>query len=224
MSFDIIVGSSGRMSKELQLFYQQDSRPFKIYSPKAEASQKIADFRGARGIIDFSTPSTSESVLAKALEAKCPLVVGTTGWGSEEKRRSIYSAASKIIPVVLDSNFSVGIELLCQSLERLVNFSDSRIGILDIHHEHKKDSPSGTAIKIQSRLKSAKPHADIQIQNFRIGEVAGEHRVILSWGDEYMEFTHRAQSRKIFANGAMRALDWAVKQAPGLYSMEDILK
>jgi len=224
MSFDIIIGSTGRMSKELQLAYQLGKKHFKLYSQKAEASQKVEDFKGASGIIDFSTPSTSESVLTKALEAKCPLVVGTTGWGSEEKRRNIYAAASKEIPIVIDSNFSIGIELLCQSLERVVRLSDSQIGILDIHHEHKKDAPSGTAIKIQARLKAIKPHAEIRIQDFRIGEIAGEHRVILSWGDEYLEFTHRAQSRKIFAEGAMRALDWLKIQSPGLYSMEDVLK
>lgn len=223
MAFVVIVGSQGRMSSMLQELCRQDRIEYRLYSTNAPEDKRVESFAGASGVIDFSLPQATNEVIKLCREARVPLVCGTTGWASEQERDMIFEEASREIPVVLDSNFSMGVELLCQTAELLAKQLDTGFGITDIHHHHKKDSPSGTALKLAKRIQEQNQNATVTFNDFRLGEIPGEHRVLVSWKDETMELMHRAHNRKPFAQGALHAYDWAQKQKPGLYRMKDVL-
>lgn len=224
MSYTVIVGSKGRMSGSLQKIFQERSEEFRIFSENAPADLQVQDFKGSRGVIDFSAPESTEIVIQKAVEAGVPLVCGTTGWKSEAERDELFSEAAKKIPIVVDSNFSLGIEILSRGAELLAKNLPGPFFITDLHHQHKKDAPSGTAFKLAERIRSVNPEAEIEHRDFRLGEIPGEHRVLVSWENETMEFTHRASSRDAFSYGSIRALDWAQDQKPGLYKMSEVLQ
>jgi len=216
----VIVGSRGRMAQELQKILNDQTLAFSIYSPNSKES--VQDFQSSSGVIDFSKPEATPEVIRLARAAKVPLICGTTGWKSEEEKRALFEEAAAEIPIVLDSNFSLGIELLCRSCQILAKNLEGPFIITDIHHRHKKDAPSGTALKIAKRMKDQKPGLEIQFKDMRIGEIPGEHRVMVAWKNESIEFIHRASSRSAFAEGAVKALNWASKQKPGLYEMKDM--
>jgi 4-hydroxy-tetrahydrodipicolinate reductase len=223
MSFIVLVGANGKMSKTLQSCLEAKNKSFRIYTKENGKDASTKNFEGAEGIIDFSLPLATSDVCRLAVSAKIPLVCGTTGWPSAEEAKKVFVSAAKTIPVVWDSNFSLGIELLCEASELLAKTITNGAAITDIHHSQKRDAPSGTALKIADRLKSVR-QMPVEIQSIRIGEIFGEHRVLFSFEDETIELTHKASSRKPFALGALRALEWARSQPPGLYSMKDVLK
>lgn len=220
----ILVGYSGKMSKALQSLMAEKKTPFKIFSAQAPSELRIETFNGSAGVIDFSLPDATEGILAKVCAAGVPYVCGTTGFANKEGIIKSLAQASASIPIVFDSNFSLGVEILCAASELLAAAIKTPIEIVDIHHIHKRDKPSGTALKIRDRILSANQTAPIQIKSERIGEVFGEHKVIAQFADESIEFIHRAHSRLPFAAGALKALEWARNQKPGLYSVKDVLK
>jgi 4-hydroxy-tetrahydrodipicolinate reductase len=219
----IIVGRHGKMSRILATCLSEQGQAFKVYSAQRDQSD-VSDFKGASGVIDFSLPEATASLLAMAVEAKTPFVCGTTGWASAEERQRIFGEAAKVIPIVWDSNFSLGIEALSQMMEVVSRFKLPEIQIVDIHHSQKRDAPSGTALKLKERGLQHNPQQKITIESIRVGEVPGEHKILISLKDETLELTHRALSRIPFAEGAIRALAWAQNQKPGLYAMKDYLK
>jgi len=219
----IIVGRHGKMARILAKCLSEQGQTFKVYSAQPDQSD-VANFDGAGGVIDFSLPEATPSLLAMAVHAKTPYVCGTTGWASSEERQRIFQAAAKVIPIVWDSNFSLGIEALSQMMEVITRFKLPEIQIVDIHHSQKRDAPSGTALKLKERGLQENPHQKITIESIRVGEVPGEHKILVSLKDETLELTHRALSRIPFAEGAIRALAWAQNQKPGLYAMKDYLK
>jgi len=222
MSFVILVGTQGRMSQALQNLLQRRKISYKIFGAPGK-TREIETFDGASGVIDFSLPAATSEILEKAVAAKVPVVCGTTGWTQPAIFSSLFQTAAQKIPIVWDSNFSLGIELLCQSLENLALHCDGPFEILDRHHIHKKDAPSGTALKIKARIEAANPKAVCEIESIREGEDAGEHRVSLRFGDESLELSHQAYSREIFAAGALKALEWVQNQPAGLYSMKEVI-
>ena len=218
----IIVGRTGKMARVLASCLADQKVAFKIYSQRQEQSD-VTSFEGSAGVIDFSLPEATSSVLNLALNAKVPLVCGTTGWVSSQARSEFFREASGSIPIVWDSNFSLGIEVLSQVMEVVSRFGLPEIKIVDIHHSQKRDAPSGTALKLRDRGLSKNSQQKIHIESIREGEVPGEHRILVSLKDESLEFTHRALSRLPFAEGAIKALAWAQTQKPGLYSMKDLI-
>jgi len=223
MSHVVITGSEGRMAKILRDVASELNIQTKAFG-KSPSSREVSDFLGSKGVIDFSSIAATAEILALAAKAKVPLVCGTTGWKSADERGKVFMEAAKLIPIVVDSNFSEGVEILCRLSEVLAAMSSAEIKLTDIHHIHKKDSPSGTAIKIKERILSSNPKAKVQIESIREGEVFGEHRVEIGLNDERIAISHSAESRKPFAEGAFKALAWAAKQGPGLYTMKDVLK
>lgn len=219
----VVVGYTGRMSSLIRTIALENGADVKVYSNQAPASLKVDQFIGASGIIDFSLPSAIQEIAEKAAAAKVPLISGTTGWASHSEVKGLFSDTASKVAVVWDSNFSAGIELLCQMSELATKTLKTSALITDIHHQHKRDTPSGTAIKISDRIESISKSKS-EIKSERIGEVPGEHRVSFQVGDEILEITHRALSRRPFAEGALYALVWAQKQKPGFYSMKDVLK
>ncbi|MDB5036861.1 MAG: dapB [Bacteriovoracaceae bacterium] len=219
----VLVGSTGKMSRILQELCQEQKLPFKVFSEKASPALQIKNFSGTKGVIDFSLPDATEKICRMAIEANVPYICGTTGWKSKSEIDNLFTEASKKIAVVKDANFSLGVEILSEASEILAKALSSELLITDIHHSQKKDAPSGTALKIEARMKKANPKSLVKINSIREGEVFGEHRILATFEDQTLEFIHRAHSRKPFASGALKALEWASKQKPGLYSMKDVL-
>ncbi len=194
-------------------------------------------------LIDFSSPDALDASLDRAISANVPILVGTTGLKPEHHAK--IEEAAKQVAVIYAPNTSLGINLLKQ----LVEEATSRLGpdwdieILEMHHRHKVDAPSGTALMLaQSAAKgrgstlqelgrfdriSELPHArepgTIGFASLRGGSVAGEHVVILAIDGERIELAHRAESRMIFARGALAAAHFLVGKRAGLYSMRDVV-
>ncbi len=193
-------------------------------------------------VVDFtSADSTAEICRGCVREAK-PLVTGTTGQ-SDEQRAEIEKAAQSIA-IVHAANFSVGVNVLLSLTgiaARLLG-NEFDLEIVEAHHRMKKDSPSGTAKRLAEILCAARelnyetdvahgreglvgerPVGQIGLHSIRGGDVVGDHTVIFAGRGERIELTHRASNRETFAIGALRAALWITEQAPGLYSMEDVL-
>ncbi len=176
-----------------------------------------SDFDGD-AIIDFSTASIMDKTIDFALRNKKPLVVAATGYDERIKQR--LEDASKEIPVFVSANFSLGVHRLKKLIKYAQELSDTvDIEIIDIHHNRKKDAPSGTAKELATVL-----GGDIPTSSLRLGTVVGDHSVIFGYDQERIEITHKAQSREIFAHGALNAAAFLAAQKPGYYGMDDLFK
>ena len=176
-------------------------------------------------IIDFSLPSFSSHALSKAIELELPILIGTTGH-DEEFILSIESASKKI-PVLYEANFSKGIRLLKRTLHEFVNRNYTEVKLIRIfesHHLNKKDIPSGTALSLRDFLASMfSSDQTIEIYAQRANNIFGIHRIeIVLKNEEVISFLHNAESRDIFAHGAIEAGLWLVKQKPGHHQLENI--
>ena len=176
-------------------------------------------------IIDFSLPSFSSHALSKAIELELPILIGTTGH-DEEFILSIESASKKI-PVLYEANFSKGIRLLKRTLHEFVNRNYTEVKLIRIfesHHLNKKDIPSGTALSLRDFLASMfSSDQTVEIYAQRANNIFGIHRIeIVLKNEEVISFLHNAESRDIFAHGAIEAGLWLVKQKPGIHKLENI--
>lgn len=189
-------------------------------------------------IIDFSHFSRMNSLLEFAQEKKIPLVIATTGYGTEIEEK-IKQTAEKI-PVLLSSNMSLGINLMQDILEKIVPvlYGNYDIEVVEAHHNKKIDSPSGTAKTLVETIEagcrdtmkkqygregiSPREKNEIGIHSLRGGTIVGEHSVLFCGNDEIIEIKHTALSKKIFAEGAIKAAQFLAGQKPGLYTMKDI--
>mgnify|MGYP006243937869 FL=1 len=176
-------------------------------------------------IIDFSLPSFSSHALSKAIELELPILIGTTGH-DEEFILSIESASKKI-PVLYEANFSKGIRLLKRTLHEFVNRNYTEVKLIRIfesHHLNKKDIPSGTALSLRDFLASMfSSDQTIEIYAQRANNIFGIHRIeIILKNEEVISFLHNAESRDIFAHGAIEAGLWLVEQKPGIHKLENI--
>ena len=173
-------------------------------------------------IIDFSSPAGSMIALETALDKGIPILIGTTGFNSQQKND--ITKASRNIPVLFASNTSPGIAIL----KNLISHSgtlikeDFTLNISEIHHAEKKDAPSGTAIDLEETIKEIYPKKEVSIESIREGLNPGEHKVSLNLGDEIIELTHKALDRKLFAKGSIIGAKWLVNRQPGFYTMQDI--
>lgn len=191
-------------------------------------------------IIDFSHPSALEGILNYAIEKSLPIVIATTG--HSEAQKELIINASKLIPVLLSANMSLGINLMLELVKRATKMLHGSfdIEIIEKHHNQKIDSPSGTALTIADNINSALPgnemkyvydrHSSMQkrtrdeigIHSIRGGTIAGEHTVIFAGNDEMIEIKHTAVSKDLFAEGATKAAVFLYGKAPGFYKMQDI--
>jgi 4-hydroxy-tetrahydrodipicolinate reductase len=193
-------------------------------------------------VIDFSTPAALFEHGRLAGERGTALVVGTTGLGAEH--RDALALAARRAPVVAAANMSVGVNLLLGLTRKVAALlgPDYDIEILEMHHRHKVDAPSGTAlalgeaaadgrgvtleeaaVRVRDGQTGERLKGTIGFASLRGGDVAGEHTVIFAADGERLELTHRASSRAVFAKGAVRAALWCAARPPGLYSMRDVL-
>lgn len=199
-------------------------------------------FEASDVVVDFTNPTATVSHAQMAARTGCALVIGTTGFDSDQLN-SLYRAAQRA-PIVLAANMSLGINLLQQVVEEISRILDPDwdIEIIEMHHRAKIDAPSGTALALgeaaargrgqqlrrisrRSRDGQVGPRVkgEIGFAALRGGDVVGDHTVIFAADGERVEITHRAGSREIFARGAVKSVLWAAGKKPGLYSMRDVL-
>ena len=217
----LLIGAAGRMGKTVRELAQND-REIQITAlcdlgDSIEPAMKTCDVA-----IDFSQADSIDEICRAASAYGKSLVIGTTGH-SEQQRKTIEETA-RSVPLVLASNFSVGINVLfwlTQKAGELLG-ADFSAEIIETHHKMKKDAPSGTAKTLAELLESER-NSEIPIQSIREGDVVGEHTVVFEGAGERLELTHRAANRGIFALGALRAAKWIVHKPPCLYSMQDVL-
>ena len=237
-----ILGAAGRMghmlcdlvdrSEELELVAKCDVREEYPRTWPAETE----------AVIDFTFHEAVPENITKAAEDGVVYILGTTGLTDEEQ--AVVDAAAKKIPVVQSGNFSLGINLLLG----LVRKASEILGVeydcevVEMHHRHKKDAPSGTALMLakaaadgrgqdfddvsvfgREGIVGERPQGEIAVHALRGGSVIGDHTVMFAGDVERVELVHKAQSREAFAAGALRAALWAVDKAPGLYNMRDVL-
>lgn len=237
----LITGISGRMGQAVQQAVEQTAGTFPVGTH--DTGQDIVEaINPARCVIDFSHHSFTRELLAAAVATGTPLVIGTTGH-SDEERQAIVDA-SRLIPIVYASNFSVGVNALFWLTRRAARMLDDNfdVEVLEMHHRHKIDSPSGTARRLLEILCEEKglslnadvthgregiigprPSAQIGMHTLRGGDVVGDHTVMFAADGERVELTHKASSRQTFARGAVKAALWLQGMPVGLYDMEDVL-
>jgi 4-hydroxy-tetrahydrodipicolinate reductase len=193
-------------------------------------------------LIEFTTPDATIAHLAKCESACKAMLIGTTGMTPDQKQATV--RAGENMPVVLAANTSVGVNLCVALLETAskVIGDVTDIEVIEAHHKHKVDAPSGTALLLgeavakslgksldkdavyaREGITGARPQGAIGFSSIRGGNIAGEHTVMFIGESERLEITHRVTDRKIFASGAMRAAKWIARQPKGYYNMHDVL-
>lgn len=196
--------------------------------------------------IDFTTPASTMEHIKLCQKNSIPIVIGTTGFTEKEKKD--IADCAKTIPILLSPNMSIGVNVCFQLLEMAAKLlkEKAEIAIHEIHHKHKKDAPSGTALKMgemiakglktdnansESRLGSrSDTKSEEEIKTFpvtfsslRLGDIVGDHTAVFALEGERIEITHRSETRTIYASGAVLAAEWLVNQKPGLYDMQNVI-
>lgn len=237
-----ILGAAGRMghmlcdlvdrSEELELVAKCDVR--EDYPRTWPA--------GTEAVIDFTFHEAVPANIAKAAEEGVVYVLGTTGLTDDEQ--NAVDKAAKKIPVVQSGNYSLGVNLLLGLVAKAAEVLGIEYDceVVETHHRHKKDSPSGTALMLaraaaegrdqdfddvavfgREGMVGERPQGEIAVHAIRGGSVIGDHTVMFAGDVERVEITHKAQTREAFAAGALRAALWAADKKPGIYSMRDVL-
>jgi len=213
--------------------FVKEGEPLPVFSSFSD----IVDSSSIDCIVDFSHHSLTETMLAFACERKLPVVVATTGHTNEELE--LIKAASAEIPIFFSYNMSLGIALLVELAKKTAAaMPEADIEIIEKHHNRKIDAPSGTAIMLANAIKTVRPdsyantgrsgHAkrderEIGIHAVRMGNVVGEHEVIISTANQTLSLKHEAHSRSLFAEGAIAAAEYLIACSQGLYDMNSLV-
>lgn len=204
---------------------------------RARELADLLDEQRPNVLIDFTTPEASVDIVQQAASQAVPAVVGTTGFDGRQQEQ--LTAAAEDVPVLIASNFSRGVQVLRRAVQTAVEaLPHYDIEVTETHHNRKRDAPSGTANTLldaidESRDGSARVHGrhgdqpresgEIGVHARRAGGIRGEHEVLLAGNDEVLTLTHRAESRQVFAAGALDAAVWLAGQRPAVYSFADAL-
>jgi len=193
-------------------------------------------------LIDFTLPAATLAHVQVCRELDRRMVIGTTGLSREQ--RTVIEGAAQAIPVMWAPNMSIGVNLCFKLLETAARVLGDEVDveIIEAHHRHKVDAPSGTALRMGEVVAEAlgrelrecavygreghtgeRERSTIGFETIRAGDIVGEHTVMFAGLGERVEITHKATSRMTFARGAIRAAGWLMAQGPGLYDMQDVL-
>jgi len=250
----IILGACGRMGSTIARLASEDNeikiaglvekRGHPLVSSNLYGCFITDDLLGVINngdvLIDFTSPDALIGHISNASENKKAMVIGTTGLSPEQM--AYMKEASKTIPILYSSNMGFGMNAIFKVLPQISKLvSDFDIEIIEAHHKHKADSPSGTAktileILARSRgyeidksaiygrkgIKKREPN-EIGVMSMRAGDIVGDHTIVFAGPGERIELTHRATSRDVFAYGAIKAAKFIVHQEPNLYSIQDLL-
>ena len=248
-----ISGCLGRMGQQL-IKSSKNNKSFKLtaLTENKTISKKISGikldinteeaFKKTDVIIDFTVPNCTLDILKIASKLKKRVVIGTTGFTQEQE--NLIKKFSKKIPILKAGNMSLGINLLMYLAEiTSKSLNDEYLSkVFEIHHKHKKDYPSGTALMLAKGIADGKnknlynligkkflnkksfPYGKkINFNSIRKGEIIGEHEVMFSSGKEIIKLNHEAFDRALYSDGALTAAKWLNNKRPGLYSMRDLL-
>jgi 4-hydroxy-tetrahydrodipicolinate reductase len=237
----IINGAKGRMGQTLIACAEGDPT-LRVFAAIDVGDDFAAAVSGADAIIDFSHHSTVEPVLARCVEHRKTLIIGTTGHTDAQIAAIKHAAAH--IPIVFAPNYSIGVNTLFWLTRKAAEILGPSfdLEVVEMHHRLKKDAPSGTAKRLVEILAEVRKltykkdarhgrhgivgertDAEIGVHAIRGGDVVGDHTVIYATNGERVELTHKASSRETFARGALRAALWAHGNPAGLYDMQDVL-
>lgn len=249
----VITGAGGRMGKALIEAVQGTRLHVsglleREGSPDLGKSQNgvmiVANdtaLENANVIIDFSVPQATLALLKKAVSRHIACVIGTTGFTAQEEAE--IAAASQHIPIVKSGNMSLGVNILAMLVEQAAaKLAEFDIEVLEMHHNRKIDAPSGTAlllgeaaakgrkislaekqVRVRDGVTGAREQGTIGFATLRGGTVIGDHDVIFAGQSERLILSHRAESREMFAQGAVKAAAWLEGKPAGLYNMRDVL-
>jgi 4-hydroxy-tetrahydrodipicolinate reductase len=237
----IITGSKGRMGRALLACASHHSE-LEVIGQIDQGDDISTIIARCDVVVDFSSHTATSAIAALCAKQKKSLVIGTTGHSDEDRSQITKFAAE--IPMVLSSNYSTGVNALFWLTRKAAEILGPGydLEVVEMHHRLKKDAPSGTARSLAEVLADVRHQqlarvaqhgregivgertaGEIGIHSVRGGDVVGDHTVIFATNGERVELTHKASSRDTFANGALRAAAWVVKQTPGLYDMQDVL-
>ena len=249
-----IFGANGRVGKliiddlketadiSLSAVYVRNELNFSI-DPSVMVTTDIKSFlNGCDIVIDFSLPEACEALLEAAIITPKPLVIGTTGLSPHQL--NLLKQASEKMPILYATNMSLGVALLNNLVYQAAAALDGfNIEIVEMHHKHKKDAPSGTALTLGESAARARgldldkvrvsgrdgnigerSEDEISVMALRGGDIVGRHTVGFYNDGEFIELNHTATSRKTFSKGAIRAASWLVNKDTGLYSISDCLE
>lgn len=229
-----LQGASGRMGEAVKIAAAKEGYEVLDDTPEAIAKADV--------LIDFSShEATAPLVAAAAAQAK-PVVIGTTGHNEAERQDILQHTHT--IPIIWAGNFSLGVNLLFYLAEKVAATLPLSYHpeIVEMHHRHKKDAPSGTAEHLvqavlrgrswsaetvrhgRNGITGERPDDEVGVHALRGGEVVGEHTLIFAGPGERLELKHQATDRRIFAEGSLVAARWIIGQQPGLYDMQDVLE
>jgi 4-hydroxy-tetrahydrodipicolinate reductase len=248
-----ISGCLGRMGQQL-IRSSKNNKNFKlaVLTENRAISKKIAGikldinteeaFKKTDVIIDFTVPNCTLDILKIASKLKRRVVIGTTGF--TQKEEALIKKFSKKIPILKAGNMSLGVNLLMYLTEiASKSLNDEYLSkVFEVHHKHKKDYPSGTALMLGKGIADGKnknlynlmgkkflnkksfPYGKkVNFNSIRKGEIIGEHEVTFSSGKEIIKLNHEAFDRALYSDGALTAAKWLINKKPGLYSMRDLL-
>lgn len=235
-----IIGSAGRMGQALVDAITADGQ---AYAGGVDKGDDLAALVASCDVlVDFSSPHAIEANLDACVAAGKPIVIGTTGL--EERHHFLIDDAARDIPVLQTGNTSLGVTMLSALVQQAARQlgEDWDIEILEMHHRHKVDAPSGTALLLgeaaasgrginlkqhsdrgRDGITGARNAGDIGFASLRGGSVAGDHHVIFASKHERIELVHRAETRAIFARGAVKAATWLTRQKAGRFTMQEVL-
>jgi 4-hydroxy-tetrahydrodipicolinate reductase len=205
-----LIAPNGRMGQAIASAVADD--------PAFELDQDHGDV-----LVDFSAPQALQATLDRAVSAAIPALIGTTGL--DELAGNRITAAAKEVAVLRAANTSLGVALLAELVERAARALGPEwdVQIAETHHRMKVDAPSGTALMLGAAAERGRASAAIGYASLRGGTVAGDHDVMFLGPDERLILSHRAESRMIFARGALAAARFLVGKPAGLYSMRDVI-
>ena len=243
----IVYGATGHMGRIIcdMIDASDANNVIARVSPELETDAGAGEYKtldeysgGADCLIDFSHHSATSEVTSYIIKRRLPSVIATTGQTDAEKEL-IYRAAGAA-PVFFSANMSLGIAVLLKlAKQTAAAFPDADIEIVEAHHNRKVDAPSGTALLLLGAIKEVRNRAyavfgrsgqskrsrdEIGMHSLRMGNVVGRHEVIVCTENETITLTHEAHDRKVFADGALAAVDFITKMPAGLYSMRELLE
>lgn len=235
----IIVGAAGHMGQVLtELWKQSDPDAELMGVNRAELPELEQTMERADVLVDFSGPTALPAILAFGRRTGTPLVIATTGYSPDAL--ALINETARAVPVFYSANLSVGVYVLAElsKLAAQLLGETADIEIIEKHHNRKKDAPSGTAALLANALETVRAEGgrvygrhglsprvpgEIGIHSVRGGTIVGEHTVLFAMADETLEVTHRGESRRLFAAGALKAAQFMKDRQPGLYGMAELM-
>ena len=219
-----VCGATGRTGSRVAALASTDERFHLVARVDRARSAEFEDEAGAvAAAIDFSVPEAAVHYAAVCARAKVAFVTGTTGLN--DVQRAQLAASAKKIPVFAAPNFSRGVTLMAWlAAETARRLPDYDAAIVETHHKGKKDAPSGTALRLAQAVRDGRGSDEpVPAASLRLGDVVGDHALTFAGPFERLTLSHQAESRDLFARGALDAALWLIKKKPGLYGMHDLL-